>query len=381
MAWLVCCLLPLGLSFRGSAPQVEQSQADAPDALAWNAYRHVVRRSSGSVAFSPAALEQTLHLLMAGASGSTADELKRLPFGKQGVQTALRPRCAAALFVNPGARLRAGVPADAVFQAPLQDDAPRAADMINTWCAQQTDGEIASIVSAPDLAGEPKLVVAGAVALDEKWQTPFTKDHTRQAPFYLPDGEKKMVEMMHVNVWCAYAQGNDWEAVALPYASQGAGERGYFIAILPKGDAREFSAKLTPQRAGEICRRLRADARLMTSVRLPAFRLHAKRVDMQPVLSALGVRRMFTDAATFDGLMDGSMPLMVSKMLQSCFVEVQEQGTHAVAATVSVMPLSCAATLPPQPLRSIEFNRPFIWFIGDLSSAAPPWFMGLYEGE
>ena len=381
---IICCLLPLSMALRNEPQQLPQASIRklGTDALALSVFQHIARRTEGNVAYSPASLEDVLLLLKKGASGTTAAELQQLAYGQQGVRTAMSPHCATALFLDERLKLKPGVFDGEVQHAPLSTNANRAVSQIHHWCARQTKGSISSIVSPGDFDENSRLVAVSAVALDEAWQAAFTKDKTCPAPFTLTNGRKQEVSMMHLNLWCPYAEGRGWKAVALPYKVTQNGEPGYFIGILPQGNVREFVKNLTPETLKKIRLALREDVRKYTTVRLPAFSVQPQDIDFRPILQDLGVSRMFSPKAEFDGFIANSQPLKVSKLVQKCKVRVHEQGTKAEAVTVSVMPLACSAPAPPpRPTRSITFDHPFIWLISDLSSAAPPWFMGVYEGN
>lgn len=92
-----------------------------------------------------------------------------------------------------------------------------------------------------------------------------------------------------------YAEGEDWQAVALPYKTEGRiGEPGYFIGILPKGNAHQFAAQLTPQKYQSIRRALAEEDSTQTLlVKLPRFRIDTGRIQLNELLQVLGVKSIY----------------------------------------------------------------------------------------
>ena len=97
---------------------------------------------------------------------------------------------------------------------------------------------------------------------------------------------------------------------------------------------------------------------------------------LTPALKACGLSKVFTPAADFSGFSDE--PLYLSDMIQRCYVKADEEGTEAAAVTMAIMVQGCAAPSPNMP-KEITFDRPFIWVITDLNTAAAPYFMGITE--
>ena len=174
-----------------------------------------------------------------------------------------------------------------------------------------------------------------------------------------------------------YAEGDDWQAVAMFYDTEGRiGAPGCFIGILPKGNARDFACSLTTQKYQEIRDTLAGGIAQQTIVRMPRFEINPGTVSLVPALKACGLNIIFTPAADFSGF--GNEPLCISKVLQRCYVKTDEDGTEAAAITAAIS-ICWAAAPPPVRPKEINFNRPFIWIIGDLNTPAHPYFMGITE--
>jgi serpin B len=97
--------------------------------------------------------------------------------------------------------------------------------------------------------------------------------------------------------------------------------------------------------------------RRQTRVELPRFELESS-FGLGSTLASMGMPQAFTDQADFSG-MTGERDLFISKVIHKAFVEVNEEGTEAAAATGVVMELASA---PAEPIR---VDHPFVFLILD----------------
>ena len=354
-------------------PLVSSSPNVACDALAVDLFRELVQHNDrGNIIFSPASAEAVLQLLRGGAAGSTRAELDQLPFGDSGVVSATQVLSCQALFADTALELRPETPR--VQRVPLRSAPELAARKINRWTRTHTGGHIKSVVSAQELASSSLLGIS-AVYLNELWLRPFLPEETRRAAFRLSGGGSVTVPMMYRRACFRYAETADWQAVALFYRRDGrAGEPACFIGILPKGEARSFAAALTVEQLSRIRSALASARPLEVEVYLPRMEAAPASFDLSPALQALGVRSAFDPAAADFSVLCESR-LHVSLLRQQCCLKVNEQGTEASASSIFDLMVQSL----PSPCPVIRFDRPFLWLIGDLTTAAPPYFMGLCE--
>ncbi|MBQ3526569.1 MAG: hypothetical protein IJA63_09855 [Akkermansia sp.] len=367
-------------SFAAAAP------ADVPctqtDSFAVQMFSVLATAQQGNIVFSPASLEGALHLLQQGARGSTAAELNALPMGKRGIATSIQPIEANALFIDDRLQPSHKISVNEILYAPFGDDNEKAAAIINAWASKNTKGLITHILSKEDLSPNTRLVAANAIYLKAKWSYPFDPDSTvKNTRFTLADGTTTKVDLMFQREHLRYAEGDDWQAVMLFYEAQPGHKKDVawvgFIGILPKGDAREFARTLTPHKYQAIRSALAQGYPQDTVVYLPRFDMDSGVFSLKPALEACGVSISFTPHADYKGFADTE--LMLSDVLQRCRAKVDEDGTEAAAVTMAIAVDGCCAPQErPKPKR-ICFDRPFIWVITDLNSAAAPYFMGLME--
>lgn len=382
----LCLLLPLSCHVTPPTteivPRPEAAAELRSDELALRMFAQIAQEQQGNIVFSPAGAEALLRMLKEGAAGQTRAEMDALPpMGEAGVPTAMQPKTAQALFLcSDKAELHEGILPETELQRVSESSALRA---INCWASKQTKRRIPAALS--ELPTNTRLVPVSAVYLEEKWLDPFGKNRTREEDFTLSSGKRIKVPMMHKDTApCLYAEGRDWQAVALFYRRNGReGAPGCFIGIRPKGEARAFARSLTPAKWRQIRRALQADRQhgtgRLTDISLPRFRTEPVSTDLTPALRAMGMRAAFSpQTADFSRLATVPPPdaLFLDKVQQVACVKLNEEGTEAAAVTYTPM-IACCVILPPRATRTIRFDKPFIWAITDLSSNAAPWFMGL----
>ncbi len=352
----------------------------AGDRFAFGLFRVLAAEGRGNVTFSPASLEASLRLLAQGAAGTTRGLLGTLPLGRRQVDSAMQVHSANALFAEEGLPLKA-TPAP-VQRVPFSTRPQEAAAAINAWCSRETQGLVPRIVDGADISPDTRLTIVNALYLKEKWLKPFDADATdEQGSFTRADGTTLRLPLMHRVADFFYAEGEDWQAVALFYRPgtgyrKGKEEPGCFIAILPKGDARAFAKGLTPERYDAIRRALVTGGMQEVSVMLPRMDIDSGACSLRAPLAAMGLGSLFTPESDFSGFADER--LYLSDVLQRCRVLVEEEGTEAAAVTAMPSVVLSLDVEKPEP-KSIHFTRPFIWAIGDLTTAAPPYFLGLCE--
>ncbi len=373
-------LEPPGASASGrpaeAAPVLHAPAQLAGDRFALDMFRELAATQRGNLVFSPASLETLLRLLREGAAGRTRAELNDLPMGKAKVKSAVALHSANALFVDKGVKLKRQ-PA-ALHRVPFATDPSEAVDAINDWGEEETQGLIPRVLNRGDVDGNTRLVALNAVYLNEKWLRPFDEDASEETGrFRKADGSTVRATLMHNTASYRYAEGSDWQAVALFYRRDGrAGEPVCFIGILPKGDARAFAKRLSLQKYNRIRRALAVSEPQELELTLPKMDLECGPLPLVPALMRQGLRSCFSPAAAnFSGLTDEK--IFVQDVQQCARIIVTEESTEAAAVTTGLIPwLLVDDKARPKALR---FDRPFVWAIGDLTTGAAPLFLGICE--
>ncbi len=343
------------------------SMCTAADSMSLQLFRTLAKETEGNFAFSPAGVENIINTLKKYSAGETLAELNRLPLGKPATFN-INTEQADGLFVSTHLPLVPGVQ-DAV--SVNFGKSAEAAQTINNWCAEHTHGLIKKLVQASDFSDLTAFVATNAIYLKENWQFPFDPNDSFPGEFTTADGQTVTVNMMSCTAKFPAAKGEDWVAIALPYAAKSAtGEPCYFIAISPTEDARGFATTLTDEKYKGILSRI-AYAGGQTRVIMPSFTIDAEAIKLNNALKAAGLNTIFSHA-DFSRLTTTQKDMYLSQVLQKCYIKVDEQGTEAAAATAAIVNFRA---MP----RTVVLDRPFIWVIGSLTGDTTPLFMGIVE--
>jgi serine protease inhibitor len=231
---------------------------------------------------------------------------------------------------------------------------PGSVRLMNDWADQNTHGRIKNIAEGP-IPAITEVILANAVYFKGNWLEKFDAKQTKERPFHLPTGQQKPLPMMERRDDFTYQQGSGFQAVGLPYVSRRLvmyvllPDTNSSIATLVQGlDAQVWQKTIMPrfrERSGTIL--------------LPRFRLDYD-VELKKSLTALGMRLAFGDA-DFSAM--SFTPLFLSAVKHKSFVEVNEEGTEAAAATLAGT-LGCSLLDWTKPFRMIV-DRPFLLVIQD----------------
>lgn len=236
-----------------------------------------------------------------------------------------------------------------VWQVDFAGDNSGALKAIDDWTSRQTHGKIRKLFDQLDRS--TVLVLANAIYFHAAWATPFDKNLTTGGTFTTADGTPVQVKYMSGRAGLQTAVGDGYQAVQLPYQ----GGRFAALAIMPtSGSLTGFVAGLTPGKIASIASSLQAGS----NVKLPRFTTTSK-IDLVPVLKALGMTTAFTDSADLSGLSD-RISTKVDQVIQRVYLGVGEKGTTAAAATgISIRPTGAG------PTSEVVFDHPFLFLVRD----------------
>jgi serine protease inhibitor len=238
---------------------------------------------------------------------------------------------------------------------------------INTWVEQQTKDKIKELLARGTLLPDTPLVLTNAIYFKSAWAEAFDKKATRKEPFHVGKDKKVDVDMMHKVIQCRYGSMQDVALLEMPYTRHALS----MIVLLPLDieGIRKLEASLTPDALGRMLAKLGdGDSTPFqpVEVSLPKFKTTGT-FDLAATLQGMGMKSAFGRGADFSGI-DGGHSLFISKVIHKAFVDVDEQGTEAAAATAVVMARGCA----PVKDKAITFraDHPFIFLIRHNESGA-----------
>lgn len=230
---------------------------------------------------------------------------------------------------------------------------PDAAKTINGWVKENTRGKIDQIVN--QIQPEDVLFLINAVYFKGNWSKQFDKTQTAERPFYLSNGSQKQHPMMSQSGKYRYYENDSFQAVSLPY---GKGRLSLYV-FLPKKDT-TLSA-FQQQLSLENWQQWMNQFQMRTgSVQLPRFKFDYD-IQLNSALKALGMESAFNAGANFSNMTSASVA--IDQVKHKTFVEVNEEGTEAAAAT-SVGVMLTSAQMPTQSFEMVV-DRPFFCAIRD----------------
>nr|NP_995761.1 serpin 42Da, isoform D [Drosophila melanogaster]AAS64784.1 serpin 42Da, isoform D [Drosophila melanogaster]CAD21895.1 serpin 4 [Drosophila melanogaster] len=241
----------------------------------------------------------------------------------------------------------------------------QAAATINNWVEQRTNHLIKDLVPADVLNSESRLVLVNAIHFKGTWQHQFAKHLTRPDTFHL-DGERTVqVPMMSLKERFRYADlpALDAMALELPYKDSDLS----MLIVLPntKTGLPALEEKLRLTTLSQITQSL---YETKVALKLPRFKAEFQ-VELSEVFQKLGMSRMFSDQAEFGKMLQSPEPLKVSAIIHKAFIEVNEEGTEAAAATGMFMSLTSLPMPKPDPIR-FNVDHPFTFYILNKDSTA-----------
>lgn len=250
------------------------------------------------------------------------------------------------------------------YAAPFDDTT---LEDVNSWVKEHTDGMIPEILQ--EINPLSVLYLVNALSFDAEWETPYYDTQVGEGVFTQEDGTKNLVEFLH-NTEYLYLEDGDAVGFMKPYAgtSRDATPTTYAFAALlpPEGQTvQEYLGSLT----GEKLHAILADVRMdQVTTQLPKFQTEYS-TELSGVLQGMGVEDLFNmDTADLSAMGKSSQgPLFVGQVVHKTFLQVDEKGTKAGAATL--VDERCGSSGPPE--KKVILDRPFIYMIVDWEAKLP----------
>ncbi|XP_011644242.1 antichymotrypsin-2-like isoform X2 [Pogonomyrmex barbatus] len=335
--------------------------------------------TGNNVVISPLNLHMILSLLSNGAGGFTLKELKSvlhhdtvslndefktliLLLNNMGD---LELRIANKVYIQDGFDLMADFLSTCtnIFQCSIArldfKDNIYAAKMINIWIQETTNNKISNVISSDDIGEDTRIMLINAIYFKSKWLHTFDERNTAKRTFHVSKTETNLVPTMFKKSKYAYGKISTWHTtfIEIPYLNQDIA----MIILLPD---REIELQVLENNFNWNTLVDAPRSTEMISLYLPKFKFEIT-TNLKDTLCKIGLNTMFKDDADFRRL--SNVPLKVSHALQKMFIEVNEEGSEAAAATVVGIRLKRMIISP------MEFvvDRPFLFVIEHKPSRVP----------
>ena len=238
--------------------------------------------------------------------------------------------------------------------------AEQARQTINAWVAKQTNDKIKDLISPGVLDAMTRLVLTNAIYFKGNWASQFKKNQTQDQPFTLLDGTKVQVPMMNQQTRFGYAETDALQVLEMPYK----GDELSMLILLPKkmDGIKALELGLT---AESFSKWLGAIRTWQVIVSVPKFKM-TSRFSLAQVLQSMGMTDAFSDKADFSG-MTGNRDLFISAVIHQAYVDVNEEGTEAAAATGVTMRLT---SVGPDMTPVFRADHPFLFLIRDKTAGS-----------
>lgn len=364
--------------------EVYQKQViDSANRFAFDLFKPDLTGSKGSenIMISPFSVSSALSMTLNGAAGGTFDAMKKslrlddktleeinktyLKLMTEMVPVDSRVTLEIANSVWVEKRLIVKQPFITALQTWYKAEArnidvtdPDAVDIVNAWIADKTHDKIKDMLDNldPDLA----MLLINAIYFNGKWRYAFDKANTLDEPFYVTPSAPKSVPMMHLTENLKAVKYNDITIAEIPYG------QGNFtmVVVLPDENisTTEVAGELTPS-LWQQWMSLLANNTHKVDLSMPRFKYKYKRL-MNDDLIGLGMGIAFSDFADFSNISDQG--LKINRVIHQSFIDNNEEGTEAAAATVVEITFTSAG--PDSQVLKVTLDRPFLYFIRETST-------------
>ena len=377
---------------RISSPNVANADlaqlVEGNSAFALDLYRALVEEKEGNFFYSPFSISMALAMCYAGARGETEQQMAEvlhfalaqeqlhpafnyldLELAGRGQEAQGKDGQGFRLNIVNATWAQEGYPFLIAYLDTLAENYgaglrtldfskdPEAARVtINDWVSEQTEERIKDLIPQGVINPVTRLVLTNAIYFNAAWANPFNAERTADGAFHLLNGSTVTVPMMQQQASFGYAERDGVQIVELPYD----GHELSMVILLPGKDGLEnLENEMDVKGMHTALNELRYQEVALT---MPKFKIESD-FGLAETLQNMGMVDAFSESADLSG-MDGTQDLFIQDVVHKAFVDVDEAGTEAAAATAVIVGLKA---MPQQPVK-MTIDRPFVFFIRDIQT-------------
>ncbi len=371
---LALVLLAIILSIASLFAQKHNTIVENNNDFAFRFFQKISSQDSSSVFISPISVSSALSMTYDGAKGRTAKEMRKtLGFTKDKASSHKEFTDLLKYYTNSDIEIFKIVNAafaqekykflesyfdllkdyNAIIkQADFIDDINRekARNEINNWVLENTNYKIKELIDKNSVDKLTRLILLNAIHFKANWKYKFPEEKTRQMIFHHP-ARQYIAQFMHIKQDFNYYKDSIFTFVEIPYDDDLASM--FILFPTDSCDIDEFITNITYNKfksIHELSKKEKID------LLIPKFKIETKYKLKKPLIE-MGIIKAFTNSANFKG-MNGRSDLMIDDVIHQAFIEIDENGTEAAAATAVVVR---AKSLPN--VYYVNLNRPFVFII------------------
>lgn len=358
-----------------------QSLVRGNSAFALDMY-HKVRNTEGNVFFSPYSISTAFAMTYAGARSATEKEMDgvfhfslepcqlhpsfselQAHFQKLQENRPFRLNIANALWIQKEyellqefLELNQKYYGANLFNLDFRNDPEGSRSKINDWVKDKTEGKIQDLLPGGAIKKLTRLVLTNTIYFKAEWQNTFNAHNTKDQDFWITPEEKTKVQMMSQKDRFGYWENENLQILEMPYIRKDLS----MVVFLPKkkDGLPNLESKLNTETLDNWISNLNQQ---QVNVFFPKFTT-TQNIDLKKILKALGMVDAFTENADFTG-MEPKNELYITDALHKAFIDVDELGTEAAAATAASMGVT--SIRPPKVVPEFRADHPFFFLIKD----------------
>jgi len=388
MRLLISLLIPCLVLLRAQGTETKaMNAADQKVVVAGNnafaiALYGQLRNQTGNLFFSPESISTALAMAYAGARGDTASQMATtlhftlppdqlspamgallgdLNTTHQGYQLSVANALWAQqgyTFLDAFLKVLKSDYGAGLNQVNFEGATEAARLTINQWVEKKTQDKIKDLLQPGALRSNTRLVLTNAIYFKGDWETQFDKAQTKNEVFFLSPAQTATTPLMHREGSFSYFDGGSFQALEIPYKSKELS----IIIFLPKDRSGlpALEQSLTASNLQQWLHQLGPVPKVI--VTLPKFK-STQQFELSATLRAMGMPAAFAAGADFSG-MTGRRDFAISEVIHKAYIDVNEEGTEAAAATAVTM--RALAMRPVEQAPPIfRADHPFVFLIRD----------------